>query len=130
MNNSDCIFCKIVKKEVPCLKIWEDEKHLAFLDLGQINPGHTLLIPKNHIDYLFDMTDDEYCDLLLKGKQIAKLLKLKLKPKRVGLAVEGFGVPHVHLHLVPINNANELNPERATHPKIDELQKVAEKILG
>jgi histidine triad (HIT) family protein len=121
----NCIFCKIIKGEIPCVKIWEDEKHLAFLDLGQISPGHTLVIPKKHTDYIFDLEDDEYCELLLKGKEIAKKLKLKLNPKRVGLAVEGFGVPHVHLHMVPLNNGNELNPERATNPPIEELEKIA-----
>ena len=126
----DCIFCKIIRGEIPCVKIWEDEKYFAFLDQGQINPGHTLLIPKEHNDYLFDLEDEKYSELLLKGKNIAKILKSKLKPKRVGLAVEGFGVPHVHIHLVPINHGNELNPERATHPKIEELKKVAEKILN
>ncbi len=126
----NCIFCKIIRGEIPCEKIWEDEKYLAFLDMAQINPGHTLVIPKKHTDYLFDMEDGEYCELMLKGKEISKILKLKLKPKRVGLAVEGFGVPHVHLHLVPINNVNELNPERATHPKIEELQKIAKILNG
>jgi len=121
----NCIFCKIIKGDIPCVKIWEDEKYLAFLDLRQINPGHTLVIPKKHTDYLFDLEDSEYCELLLKGKEIAKKLKIKLNPKRVGLAVEGFGVPHVHLHLVPINNGNELSPERATNPPIEELEKIA-----
>ncbi len=125
----NCIFCKIVKGEIPCVKIWEDELHLAFLTLGPINPGHTLLIPKKHTDYLFDMEDPEYIKLMEKAKIVSAMLKLSLKPKRVGLAVEGFSVPHVHLHLVPVNNSNELNPERATNPKIDELKKIAEKIL-
>ena len=80
--------------------------------------------------YLFDLEDNKYSELMLKGKEIAKILKSKLKPKRVGLAVEGFGVPHVHLHLVPINNGGELNPERATHPKIEDLKKVANIILS
>lgn len=126
----DCIFCKIVRGEIPCVKIWEDEKYLAFLDQGQINPGHTLLIPKKHTDYLFDLQDNEYCELISKAKEIAKLLKLKLTPKRIGMVVEGFGVAHVHIHLIPINNVNELNQERATYPGIEALKKIAEKILA
>ena len=122
----NCVFCKIAKGEIPSFIIWEDENFLAFLDAGQINPGHTLLIPKKHTDYLFDIEDREYQELMLKAKEIAKILKSKLNPKRVGLAVEGFGVPHVHLHLVPINHGNELNPERATHPKPEELKKIAD----
>ncbi len=127
---NDCVFCKIVKGEIPHFKIWEDESYVAFLDIGQINPGHTLLIPKKHSEYLFDMEDAEYSEFLLKAKEIAKLLKLKMDPKRVGLVVEGFGVSHVHIHLVPINKAGELNMEKATHPSKEELEKVVQKING
>jgi len=129
MKNEDCIFCKIVNGEIPAVKIWEDEKYLAFLDMSPINPGHTLLIPKKHSDYLFDLTDKEYSELMLKAKKIAKMLKEKLNPKRIGMAVEGFFIPHVHIHLVPLNKGNELNPERAKPMKILELNKIAEKIM-
>ena len=125
---SDDIFCKIVKEEIPAVKIWEDEKYLAFLDVTPINPGHTLLIPKKHTDYLFDLNDKEYSELMLNAKKIAKLLKDKLKPKRIGMIIEGFFVPHVHIHLVPLNKGNELNPEKAKRMSIDELNKIAEKI--
>jgi len=126
MTNEDCIFCRIVKGEVPCEKIWEDEKYLAFLSLGQINPGHTLLIPKKHSDYLFDLNDDEYSTLMSKAKEIAELLKEKLNPKRIGMAVEGFMIPHIHIHLVPVNEGNELNPERAKEMNAEELKKIAD----
>ncbi len=126
---NDCVFCKVAKGEIPHFKIWEDKNYVAFLDIGQINPGHTLLIPKKHSEYLFDMEDAEYSEFLLKAKEIAKLLKLKIDPKRVGLVVEGFGVSHVHIHLVPINKAGELNMEKATHPSKEELEKVVKIIL-
>jgi len=127
---NNCIFCKIVKGEIPCYKIWEDEKYFAFLDINPRNPGHTVLIPKKHDDYLFDLEDEEYAKLMLKAKKIAKLLKGKLNPKRIGLAVEGFFVPHVHIHLVPLNKGNELNPERARRIDEEELNKIAKKIKG
>jgi histidine triad (HIT) family protein len=121
----NCIFCKIVKGEIPCVKIWEDEKHLAFLDLNPINPGHTLVIPKKHTDYIFDLEDKEYNDLMLQSKIIAKRLKISLNSKRIGIAVEGFAIPHVHIHLVPLNNGSELNPERAKPANQEELEKIA-----
>ncbi|MEX2017172.1 MAG: HIT family protein [Candidatus Pacearchaeota archaeon] len=124
----NCVFCRIVQGEIPAEKIWEDEKHFAFLDLNPINPGHTLLLPKKHTDYIFDLNDKEYQELMLNAKKIAKILKEKLLPKRVGIAVEGFGVSHVHIHLVPLNKGNELNPERAKNMDSKELKKIADKI--
>jgi len=127
---TDCIFCKIVKGEIPSIKIFEDEKHLAFLDVNPINVGHTLLIPKTHTDYIFDLNDDEYCKLMLNAKKIAKILKTKLNTKRVGIVVEGFAVSHAHVHLIPINNIGEMDPKNAKPAKIEDLKKVAQKILS
>ncbi len=126
----NCIFCKIIKGEIPCVKIWEDEKYLAFLDANPINPGHTLMLPKKHTDYMFDLEDDEYCELMLNTKKVGIELKSKLKPKKIGVVVEGFGVAHVHVHLVPINKGLELNPLNAKPAKIEELRKLAEKIIN
>jgi histidine triad (HIT) family protein len=128
-NMENCIFCKIVKGDIPCVKIWEDEKYLSFLALNPVNPGHTLVIPKKHTDYIFDLSDSEYCELLQKAKNIAPTLKSKLNPKRVGMVVEGFEIPHVHVHLIPINKMNELNQCRLKPATAEELKKVAEKIL-
>ncbi|MBI2043896.1 HIT family protein [Candidatus Pacearchaeota archaeon] len=124
----DCIFCKIINGEIPAEKIFEDKRYLAFLDINPINPGHTILIPKKHTDYLFDLNDKEYSELIIKAKEIAQILKDRLMPKRVGLAVEGFAVPHVHIHLVPLNKGNELNPERAKSMSAEDLKKIAKKI--
>ena len=126
--NEDCVFCKIIEGKIQSVKIFENNKYLAFLDVNPINPGHTLVIPKKHLDYLFDLNDKEYNELMLMAKKIAKLIKNKLKPKRIGLAVEGFFVPHVHIHLVPLNKGNELNPERARSSTKEELEKIAKKI--
>jgi histidine triad (HIT) family protein len=126
----NCVFCKIARGEIPSYKIWEDDSYIAFLDQHPIQIGHTLLIPKKHSDYLFDLEQEEYMTILLHAKDLAHILKEKLHAERIGMAVEGFGVPHVHLHLVPINHGNELNPERATHPKQEELKKIADQILN
>ncbi len=126
----NCIFCKILKQEIPCFKIWEDKKHLAFLDVNPINPGHTLVVPKKHDDYLFDLSDKEYSELMLAAKSIAKLIKKKMGCKRIGVAVEGFAVPHVHIHLVPLNKGNELNPEKARRMSDEELKKVKDKLTS
>lgn len=127
-TDKNCIFCKIIDGKIPCVKIWEDEKHFVMLDANPINPGHTLLIPKSHVDYVFDLPDNEYKELMLKTKEIAKNLKKKLSPKRVGLAIEGFGVPHVHVHIVPLNKGNELNPERSKPMNVKELKKIFSKL--
>jgi histidine triad (HIT) family protein len=123
----DCIFCKIANGEIPSVKIWEDKKYLAFLDMNPINSGHTLLTPKKHNDYIFDLNDSEYSKLMLNAKKIAKLLKKKLNPKRIGIIIEGFAVPHVHIHLVPINNPDEICNKRKSI-KTEELNKIAERI--
>ena len=121
----NCIFCKIIKGEIPSVKILEDDKYLIFLDMKPINPGHLLVIPKKHSDYIFDLSDKEYSELMMKAKEIARRLKSKMKSKRVGMIVEGFGVPHVHVHLIPINEMKELNPERAKISSDEELEEIA-----
>jgi len=124
----NCIFCKFIKGEIPCEKVYESKTALAFLDINPINPGHTLVIPKKHVDYLFDLDDKDYKDLFLEAKKVAKAIKSALGPKRVGVAVEGFGVPHAHIHLVPINKGYELDPNRAKPMGKEELKKIGEKI--
>jgi len=124
---TDCIFCKIANGEIPAVKIWEDKKYLAFLDANPINSGHTLVIPKKHTDYIFDLKDGEYKKLMMTAKKIAKLLKEKLNSKRICIGVEGFAIQHVHVHLVPLDNAG-LNFERTNSMSSEELNKIAEKI--
>lgn len=125
-----CIFCKIIKGEIPAVKLWEDKDYFIFLDANPIMPGHALVVPKSHEDYLFDMKDQKYVELMLKVRSVAKILKERLNPKRVGMIVEGFSVHHVHVHLVPINIGNELNPLRAKKMDVKELNKIADKIRG
>ncbi len=125
----NCVFCKLAK-EGSELKIWENEKYLAFLDMHPMQPGHALIIPKKHTDYLFDIEDAEYCELMMNAKKVAGILKLKFNSKKVGMIVEGFAILHAHVHLVPINGINELNPDIARmDTNIEELKKLSQEIL-
>jgi histidine triad (HIT) family protein len=124
----DCIFCKIIKGEIPCHKVYESDIAFAFLDINPIQEGHILLIPKKHSEYIFDLTNKEYSDLLLEAKKLSEPLKKATNAKRIGLAIEGFAVPHVHIHLVPLTQGNQLNPLMAKPGDPELLVKVAEKI--
>jgi len=124
----NCVFCKIAKGEIPSYKIWEDEDSLAFLDLNPLKEGHAVLIPKKHTDYIFDIPDKEYQNLFLAAKRLAEILKSKLKPKKIGVQVMGFGVPHAHVHLIPLDSERDMNYMNATPATPEELKKVAEKI--
>ena len=103
------IFSKIVNGEIPCYKIDEDDKCLAFLDINPNSYGHTLCILKREEDYIFDLKDDEYVSLMNFSKKIAKAIKKSVNCKRVSMAVVGLEVPHVHVHLIPINKMGDLN---------------------
>ena len=103
------IFSRIVAGEIPSYKVAEDDKHYAFLDISPVAPGHTLVIPKKEVDYLFDLADDEYESLQLFAKRVAAAMKSALPYKRIGVAVMGLEVPHAHIHLVPINKESDMN---------------------
>ena len=103
------IFSRIVAGEIPSYKVAEDDKHYAFLGISPVAPGHTLVIPKKEVDYLFDLADDEYESLQLFAKRVAVAMKSALPCKRIGVAVMGLEVPHAHIHLVPINKESDMN---------------------
>jgi len=124
----ECIFCKIINGDVSSNKIYEDERFLAFLDINPINIGHTLLIPKNHVDYVFGMTDDLYGDIFETAKYLAPKIQKATGAKRIGLAIEGFAVPHVHVHLVPLNEGGTLDPCLQKRADDEELRIMAENI--
>jgi histidine triad (HIT) family protein len=95
----DCIFCKIIKGEIPCYKVYEDDKFLAFLDIKPLNSGHTLLIPKKHFQWVDDVENyDEYWQL---ARKLSKIIQKTLNPIIVAKVVYGLGVPHAHIHLIP-----------------------------
>ena len=109
------VFAKIVAGEIPCYKIYEDEKNLAFLDIHPTTKGHTLVIPKKEDDYIFNLDDATYSGLMMTAKKIAAAIKESTNCKRVGVTVLGMEVPHVHIHLVPMNSEKDMlfsNPKK------------------
>jgi histidine triad (HIT) family protein len=105
----ETIFTKIVKGEIPAYKIAEDERFLAFLDVSPLQKGHTLVIPKAQIDYIFDLEDDLLGDMLIFAKRVAHGIKEATRCNRVGVAVIGLEVPHAHVHLIPINQMSDMS---------------------
>jgi histidine triad (HIT) family protein len=124
----NCIFCEIVEGVAPAHKIWESEHFLAFLSIHPCNPGHICLIPKTHVDYVFDLAEPLYSGIFQAAKQISEPLKKATSAKRIGIAVEGFSVPHVHIHLVPLYDVAELDPHRHINQNAEELAEMGEKI--
>jgi len=123
-----CIFCKIAEGVEPAHKIWESNEFLAFLSIHPCNPGHTCLIPKSHIDYVFDLEEPLYSRLFQTAQHLAGPLREATDAVRIGFAVEGFSVPHVHLHLVPLYHLAELDPHRHIKQSQEELAEMAKKI--
>lgn len=103
------IFAKIINGEIPSHKVYEDENFLAFLDICPMVKGHTLVIPKKEVDYLFDMNPEEYTSLLLAAQKVAKGIKKSVPCTKVGMTVIGLEVPHAHVHLMPINNVADMS---------------------
>lgn len=126
----ECIFCKIVKGEIPSFKVWEDDKALAFLNIMPHKEGHLLLIPKKHEDYFFDLDDETIKDLVIKAKPLAKALKQIYKPAtgKVSLVLMGMGVAHVHLHLFPLDKESDINTDKAYKASEEELSENMQKI--
>jgi len=123
------LFTRIIEGEIPCYKIAEDEKYFAFLDINPLAKGHTLIVPKEETDYLFDMSDHSLAGMAVFAKKIALAIGKSVPCKRVGVAVLGLEVPHAHIHLIPVNSLNDINFSR---PKLkltpEEFEAVAEKI--
>ncbi len=123
------IFTRIIRGEIPSYKIIENDRFYAFLDIFPLRHGHTLVIPKKETDNFFDLPDQDLRDLIVFAKPIAKAIEKSFDCNRCGIAVVGLEVPHAHLHLVPINSADDLN---FTRPKLkptpEQLQQALEKI--
>jgi len=124
------IFSKIVAGEIPCHKVWEDEDHLAFLDIAPVTEGHTLVIAKKETDYIFDLPPDEHSALWEAARTVAGLIKERLGCARVTVAVVGWEVPHVHIHLIPTDSIRDVPfpPRMATDH--DALSKTAAHLRG
>ncbi len=125
----ESLFTKIVKGDIPSHKIAEDDNYYAFLDINPLAEGHTLVIPKKEIDYIFDLDDDLLSGMQVFSKRIAKAIEKVVPCKRIGIAVIGLEVPHAHIHLIPINHIEDINFGR---PKLqlsnEKLTYIARKI--
>ena len=120
------IFTKIIEGTIPCYKIAEDENYFAFLDISPLAKGHTLVVPKKEVDYIFDLDQTTLAGLTLFAQKVAKAIDKAIPCKRVGVAVIGLEVPHAHIHLIPLHSIDEINFSR---PKLtleaDEMQRIA-----
>ena len=123
------IFTKIVNGEIPCFKVAEDDRFMAFLDINPLAEGHTLVIPKEEIDYIFDIPDDLLARLFTFSKTVALAIEKEISCKRIGVAVIGLEVPHAHIHLVPLQTIYDIDFKK---PKLkfsaEELRKIADRI--
>ena len=126
---SDSIFTKIIKGEIPCYKIAEDDRFIAFLDVFPIKKGHTLVVPKVQIDYLFDLDDSLLSDLMIFAKKVAQKMQSEISCERIGIAVIGLEVPHAHIHLVPLDTVGDID---FSQPKLQlsakEMTEIADSI--
>ena len=122
------IFTKIVNGEIPCHRVAETDHCLAFLDINPVVPGHVLCIPKQEVDYIFDLDDDLFCELHLFAKRVARGLKKVCPCIKVGEAVVGIDVPHTHIHLMPLNKPGDLNFGHHVEMSQEELAALAARI--
>lgn len=123
------IFTRIINREIPAYIVAEDANYIAFLDINPLVVGHTLVVPKKEVDYIFDLEDQTLAGLNVFSKKVAQAIKKAVPCKRVGVAVIGLEVPHTHVHLVPMNSMNDLNFTRAKlNPAKEELAEAAERI--
>ncbi|MCM1503637.1 MAG: HIT family protein [Muribaculum sp.] len=123
------IFTKIINGEIPSYKIAEDDKHYAFLDINPVAPGHTLVVPKKEVDYIFRLEDKELADLNIFAKRVATAMEKAIPCKRIGVTVIGLEVPHAHIHLIPITQESDMyfsKGKMTMDPK--EMAEIAERV--
>ena len=125
------IFTKIINGEIPCYKVAEDHKYFAFLDINPLKAGHTLVVPKQENDYVFDLSDESVSGLMLFSKKVAGAIKSVFPCNRIAVAILGLEVPHTHVHLIPMDTMEDINFK---NPKLkfsaDEFKEMASKIQG
>jgi len=118
------IFTRIISGEIPCYRIAEDDRFIAFLDVRPLKPGHTLVVPKEEVDYIFDLDETTLAAMMLFAQKVAKAMKEVIECKRIGVAVIGLEVPHAHIHLIPLTRETDLlftNPRLSPSPEEYEL---------
>lgn len=119
------VFSKIVAGEIPCYKVAETDKFLAFLDIAPLKRGHTLCIPKMEVDHLFDLDDETYAQLMSFSKKVSQAIQKTIPSQRIGMVVAGFDVPHAHIHLIPVNTMQDMN---FSNPKLQIVKEEFEAI--
>ena len=124
------IFSKIAAGEIPSYKVASDDKHYAFLDINPVAKGHVLVIPRREVDYIFDLTEEEYRDLTLFARRVAKAIEKAIPCSRVGVAVVGLEVPHTHIHLLPIHREADMDFTKKHSFPPEEMQAVADAIAA
>ena len=124
------IFSKIAAGEIPSYKVAADDKHYAFLDINPVARGHVLVIPRREVDYIFDLTEDEYRDLTLFARRVAKAIEKAIPCSRVGVAVVGLEVPHTHIPPPPINSEADMDFTKKHPSPAEEMQSIADAIAA
>ena len=125
------IFSRIVKGEIPCYKIAEDERFFAFMDINPVAKGHTLVIPKREVDYIFALGDNEIADMMVFAKKVAKAIEKAVPCKRIGVAVIGLEVPHAHIHLIPISQEGDMDFKKEhVHLTEEEFLDIQQRIVA
>ena len=123
------IFTKIINGEIPCYKIAEDENYFAFLDINPLKAGHTLVVPKKEVDYVFDLDNNQLSGLVLFSKKIASAIKSAFPCNRIGVAILGLEIPHAHIHLVPMDSMEDINFKNSKLKfSPEEFREIADKI--
>ena len=123
------IFSRIVKGEIPCYKIAEDDRFFAFMDINPVAKGHTLVIPKREDDYIFNLEDDEIGGMMVFAKKVAKAIEKAVPCKRIGVAVIGLEVPHAHIHLIPITQESDMDFKKHVKMGEEEFIEVQKRIV-
>jgi histidine triad (HIT) family protein len=123
------IFSRIIAGEIPCYKIAEDDRFFAFLDINPVNWGHTLVVPKNETDYIFDIDDDDIAAMMVFAKKVAVAIKKAMPCRKVGVTVLGLEVPHAHIHLVPMKSEGDMDfHNKIDNPDPEKMKQIAEAI--
>ncbi|MBD5358553.1 MAG: HIT family protein [Bacteroides sp.] len=123
------IFSKIIAGEIPCYKVAEDDKFFAFLDINPVNWGHTLVVPKQETDYIFDLDDKQIGEMMVFAKKVAEAIKKAIPCRKVGMAVLGLEVPHAHIHLIPLQKEGDMDfKHKVENPSPEKMKEISEAI--
>jgi len=124
------IFTRIINGEIPCYKVAEDDRFIAFLDVRPLRPGHTLVVPRKEVDYIFDLDEETFAGMMVFARKIALAMKEVIECRRIGVAVLGLEVPHAHIHLIPLIRETDMLFTNPRVPVTDEENKRLAKAIG